>query len=213
MCSPILLLLEGEGSGSSRKKYQVSSTKSKKKGLVLSTLTRSNWFAPLLAGTVGVFIASSFYAIFLRGCGIDGSFLFGTGDVIKSQEDVFSHVYGSSRRTTGVGALEDVATMAQKSVVHTRTMVAAAKLSGSGIWTSSNVLGPLMHILGLVSVLPSLQYLVRHSWYGSAPSSGKVMLSLPLNLLAMIIGRGIPSLVAAATIGLVGGIMQLATSQ
>jgi len=213
LCSPILLLLEGEGSGSSRKKYQVSSTKSTKKGLVLSTLTRSNWFAPLLAGTVGVFIASSFYAIFLRGCGIDGSFLFGTGDVIKSQEDVFSHVYGSSRRTTGVGALEDVATMAQKSVVHTRTMVAAAKLSGSGIWTSSNVLGPLMHILGLVSVLPSIQYLVRHSWYGSAPSSGKVMLSLPLNLLAMIIGRGIPSLVAAATIGLVGGIMQLATSQ
>jgi len=214
LCAPILLLLEGEGSGSvSRKKYQASSTKSKKKGLVLSTLTRSNWFAPLLAGTVAVFLASSFYAIFLRGCGIDFSWLFGTGEVIKSQEDVFSHVYGSSRRTTGAGVLDDVATMARKSVVHTRTMVAAAKLSGSGIWTSSNLLGPLMHILGLISTLPSLQYLVRHSWSSrSAPSAMKVMLSLPLNLLAMIIGRGIPSLIAAATIGLVGGIMQLATT-
>ena len=212
LCAPILLLLEGEGSGTSRKKYQVSSTKLNGKGLVLSTLKRSNWFAPLLAGTLGVFLACSIYAIFLRGCGVDFSLLFGTGDVIKTQEDVFSHVYGSARRTTGVGALDDVATMARKSVVHTRTMVAAAKLSGSGIWTSSNMLGPLMHILGLVLTLPSLQYLVRHSWSGSAPSATKVMLSLPLNLLAIIIGRGIPSLVAAATIGLVGGMMQLANS-
>jgi len=216
LCSPILLLLEGEGGSGSggRKKYQVSSTKSKKKGLVLPTLTRSNWFAPLLAGIVVPLLASTVYAIFLRGCGISKfSLLFGTGDVIKSQEDVFSHVYGSARRTTGVGALDDVATMAQKSMVHTRTMVAAAKLSGSGIWTSSNFMGPLMHFLGLVAVLPSLQYLVKHSWYGSAPSGGKVILSLPLNILALLIGRGIPSLVAAATIGLVGGIIQLATSQ
>lgn len=213
LCAPILVLLEGEGSNStSRKKYQTSSTKSEKKGLVLSTLTRSNWFAPLLAGTVGVFLACSFYAIFLRGCGVDFSLIFGTGDVIKSQEDVFSHVYGSSRRTTSAGALDDVATMARKSVVHTRTMVAAAKLSGSGIWTSSNLLGPLMHLIGLVSVLPSLQYLVRHSWSGSAPSTAKVTLSLPLNVLAIIIGRGIPSLVAAATIGLIGGMMQLSSS-
>ena len=109
--------------------------------------------------------------------------------------------------------MDDVATMAQKSMVHTRTMVAATKLSGSGIWTSSNFLGPLMHFLGLVATLPSLQYIVKHYWYGSAPSGGKIILSLPLNILAMFIGRGIPSLVAAATIGLVGGIMQLATSQ
>ena len=212
LCSPILVLLEGEGATGGRKKYQISSSssKSKKKGLVLSTLTGSNWFAPLLAGTVLVFLVSSFYAVFLRGCGLSKfSLLFGTGDVITSQEDVFSHVYGSSRRTTGIGALDDVANMAKKSVVHTKTMVAAAKLSASGIWTSSNVLGPVMHILGLVAVLPSLNYLVMHSWSGPAPSSVKVRLALPLNLLAMFVGRGIPSLVAAATIGLVGGFMQL----
>lgn len=216
LCSPILLLLEGEGGSASsgRKKYQASTTKSKKKGLVLSTLTRSNWFAPLLAGIVGTFIASSIYAIFLRGCGISKfSLLFGTGDVIKSQEDVFSHVYGSARRTTGVGALDDVATMAKKSMVHTRTMVAAAKLSGSGIWTSSQLLGPLMHFLGLIATLPSLQLIVNHSWHGLAPTGGKIIFFLPLNILAIFIGRGIPSLVAAATIGFVGGIMQLTTAQ
>lgn len=219
LCSPILILLEGEGgSGGGRKKYQVSSssstTKSKKKGLVLSTLTGANWFAPLLAGTVAVFLASSFYAIFLRGCGISKfSLLFGTGDVIKSQEDVFLHVYGGARRTTGVGALDDVATMARKSVVHTRTMVAAAKLSGSGVWTSSSLFGPLMHLGGLVAVLPSLRFLVRHSWERAAPSASKVLLALPLNVLAMFIGRGIPSLVAAATIGLVGGVMQVSILQ
>lgn len=218
LCSPILLLLEGEGGSGSggRNKYQASSSgKTKKKGLVLTTLTRSNWFAPLLAGTIATFLASSFYAIFLRGCGYSplGSLLFGTGDVIASQEDVFSHVYGSARRTTGVGALDDVATMARKSVVHTRTMVAAAKLSGSGIWTSGSMVGPVMHFLGLVAVVPSLRYIVKHSWYGLAPSGGKVMLALPLNILAMLIGRGIPSLLASATIGLVGGMMQLTMSQ
>lgn len=215
LCSPILLLLEGEGAGSGgRSKYQLSSTKSKKKGLVLTTLTRSNWFAPLLAGTVGVFLAISFYAIFIRGCGIDGLLFVRilSGNVIKSQEDAFSHVYGS-HRTTGVGALDDVATMARKSVVHTRTMVAAAKLSGSGLWTSSNVLGPIMHMLALFSILPTLKYLLSHSWYGSAPSGGRVMLALPLNLLAVVIGQGIPSLVAVSMIGLVGGLMQLTISQ
>ena len=216
LCSPILLLLEGEGSaGSGRKKYQVSSTKSKQKGLILSSLKRSNWFAPLLVGTISVFLASSFYAIFLRGCGLSKfSFLFGSGDSVSSQEDVFSLVYGSARRTTGVGALDDVAKMAKKSVVHTRTMVAAAKLSGSGIWTSSSVLGPLMHLLGLLAILPSLQYLVRHTCYGRAPSpSSMVLLALPLNILTIFIGRGIPSLVAAATMGLVGGIIQAAIVQ
>ncbi|KAL9182149.1 hypothetical protein ACHAXT_012801 [Thalassiosira profunda] len=205
LCSPILCLLEGEGGSggsSGRKKYQASSTRSKKKGLVLPSLGRRNWFAPLLAGTVGVFLAASVYAIFLRGCGLSKfSFLFGAGGGIRSQEDVFS-------RPTGVGKLDDVAKMARKSVVHTRTMVAAAKLSGSGIWTSSNLLGPLLHLLALVATLPSLRFLVGHSWSGSAPSAAKVRLALPLNLLALFFGRGIPGLLAAAAIGLVGGALQ-----
>ena len=209
--SPILLLLEGEGSSSSKHTHQRSSAKSKWHGLVLTKLTRRNWIAPLLIGTVGVFVTASLYEIFLRGCGLSKfSFLFGTNDVITNHEDVFSHIFGS-KRTTGIGALDDVATMAQKSVVHTKTMIAAARLSGSGIWTAKSILGPFMHLVGLAATLPSLQYLVKHSWYGKAPLFGKVVLAWPLNILAIIIGRGIPSLVAAATIGLIGGALQLTT--
>lgn len=213
ICSPILLLLEGEGSRRSKHGYQMSSSKSKRAwhGLVLTNLTRRNWIAPLLAGTACVFLTASLYAIFLRGCGLSKfSFLFGTGDVIKNQEDVFSHIFGS-QRTTGVGALDDVATMAQKSVVHTKTMIAAARLSGSGIWTAKSIFGPLMHLIGVLATLPSLHHLVKHSWYGKAPLFGKVALVLPLNILSIIIGKGIPSLVAAATVGLIGGAMQLIT--
>lgn len=214
-CSPILLLLEGErNAGIGRKKYQVTSAKSKPKGLIISLLARSNWFAPLLVGTISVFLASSCYAIFLRGCGLSKfSFLFGTGDSIKSQDDVFSIVYGFAHRTTGVKALDDVAKMARKSIVNTRTMVAASKLSGSGIWTSKGLVGPLVHLLGLLLTLPSLQYLVRQSCYGMAPPPSMVTLASSLNIITIFTGRGIPSSVALAIMGLVGGILQLTISQ
>ena len=172
-------------------------------------MTRSNRFAPLFAGTVGVFLAASTYAIFLRGCGLSKfSFLFGTGDVIKSQADVFSHVYGKSR-TTGAGSLDDVATMAKKSVVHTRTMISAARLSGSGIWTSKSIVGPMMHLIALTGVIPGLRYFVTYLWSGAGQPLDKVVMALPLNILAMFLGRGIPTLVATATLGLVGGLLHL----
>ena len=207
MCSPILLLLEGEGDGSGssgRRKYQISSTatKSKRKGLVLSTLTRSNAYTLVLAGTIAVFLVSTLYAIFIRGCGMSKfSFIFGLGEDndngVKSQADVFQ------------SGLAEVTQMAKKSVVHTKTMVAATRLNASGIWTSSSIVGPVMHILGLLATLPSLQYLLgSHYSGGKAPSASKVVVALPLDILAMFIGRGIPSLVAVATIAFIGGTLQ-----
>lgn len=203
LCSPILLLLEGEGSSGGSRKKQVSSTKTKKKGLILSTLTRSNRFAPLFAGMIAAFLVSTCYAIFLRGCGLSKfSFLFGTSD-LKSQEDVFSRAYGSHK--TGIRALDDVATMAKKSVVHTRTMVSAAKLSNSGVWTSSSILGPAVHLVGTLATLPSL-HLFFTSWYRKGKDwSLSVIL---LNLIPLFISRGIPSLTAMAAIGLLGGMVQ-----
>ena len=206
LCSPILLLLEGETSSGigTRKTYLASSAQSRTKRLVLPNLTRSNWFAPLLAGTVSVFLVTTCYAIFLHGCGLSKfSLLFGGAHLTNSRD----HIHGAGK-ATGIRALDDVATLAKKSVVHTRTMVAAVQLGNSGIWTSSNIAGPLMHFLGLVAVLPSLQYLVRHSCSGVAPSARKVLIALPLNVLAMAIGRGIPSLPALAVIGFIGGIIQ-----
>ena len=203
LCAPILLLLEGEGSSGGSRKKQVSSTKTKKKGLILSTLTRSNRFAPLFAGMIAAFLVSTCYAIFLRGCGLSKfSFLFGTSD-LKSQEDVFSRAYGSHK--TGIRALDDVATMAKKSVVHTRTMVSAAKLSNSGVWTSSSILGPAVHLVGTLATLPSL-HLFFTSWYRKGKDwSLSVIL---LNLIPLFISRGIPSLTAMAAIGLLGGMVQ-----
>lgn len=206
LCSPILLLLEGEPSKGRRKLYHTSTSSKRKKGLVLQSLP---WIAPLLTGTIGIFLISTLYAIFLRGCGLSKfSLIFGAGDVIKNQEDVFSHVYGSVRHTRA-GGLDDVASLAQKSVVHTRTMIAAARLSGSGIWTSKSFFGPVMHFVGLVVSLPGLRSLVQHSWGGKAPPSSKVLILLPLQILAMFLGKGIPSLVAAAVIGFFGGLAQL----
>ena len=203
LCSPILLLLEGEGSSGGSRKKQVSSTKTKKKGLILSTLTRSNRFAPLFAGMIAVFLVSTCYAIFLRGCGLSKfSFLFGTSD-LKSQEDVFSRAYGSHK--TGIRALDDVATMAKKSVVHTRTMVSAAKLSNSGVWTSSSILGPAVHLVGTLATLPSL-HLFFTSWYRKR-KDWSLSVTL-LNLIPLFISRGIPSLTAMAAIGLLGGMVQ-----
>ena len=203
LCSPILLLLEGEGGTDGSRKKQVSSTKTKKKGLILSTLTRSNRFAPLFAGMIAAFLVSTCYAIFLRGCGLSKfSFLFGTSD-LKSQEDVFSRAYGSHK--TGIRALDDVATMAKKSVVHTRTMVSAAKLSNSGVWTSSSILGPAVHLVGTLATLPSL-HLFFTSWYRKR-KDWSLSVTL-LNLIPLFISRGIPSLTAMAAIGLLGGMVQ-----
>lgn len=204
LCSPILLLLEGEGgTGSERTYYHVNtSTKSKRRGLILSSLTRSNSYAPLLVGTIAVFLTCSSYAIFLRGCGLSKlSFLFGAGDTSISKDDLFYLL----DKATGVKAIDDLAT---KSVVHTRTMVVAAKLNGSGIWTSSSLLGPLMHMMGLLATLPSLYSLVKHAWNRKHSAPGNVFFSL-LNLFAIFAGRGIPSLVAAAMFGLIGGLLQL----
>lgn len=204
LCSPILLLLEGEGgTGSERTNYQVNtSTKSKRRGLILSSLARSNSYAPLLVGTIAVFLTCSCYAIFLRGCGLSKfSFLFGTGDSSISKDDMIYLL----DKSTGVKAIDD---LAAKSVVHTRTMVVAAKLNGSGIWTSSSLLGPLMHLMGLLATLPSLHSLVMHSWYRKHSAPGNVFFSLFLNLFAIFVGRGITSLVAAAMIGLIGGLLQ-----
>ena len=149
-----------------------------------------------------MFLTCSCYAIFLRGCGLSKfSFLFGTGDSSISKDDMIYLL----DKSTGVKAIDD---LAAKSVVHTRTMVVAAKLNGSGIWTSSSLLGPLMHLMGLLATLPSLHSLVMHSWYRKHSAPGNVFFSLLLNLFAIFVGRGITSLVAAAMIGLIGGLLQ-----
>jgi len=195
LCSPILLLLEGEGVSGGKTTYQVISTKSKKnRGLVLSSLSKSNWYVPLLAGTLAVFTLSTCYAIFLRGFGLSKfSLLFGTDDQ-KINTNLFGH---------GINGLEKVERMAKNSIVHTRRSISrsAAALQSSGIWTSTSITGPVMHIIGLCCTLPSLQTLIR-SWQGKKEVNKNTSLMLPLNVFAVILGQGIPSLIAMSIISL-----------
>ena len=200
------MLLEGEPSEGNKKHYQPSSANSKK-GLVIVSLTRSNWFAPLLAGTVSVFISATVYAIFLRGCGLSKfSLLFGAVDETKNLDTMFSPTLPKT------GPLADVTKLAQKSIVHTKTMIGAARLNRSGIWTSKSFIEPILHLIGLVVILPGLHSLVDYSWTGKLPPAGRLGMLLPLSILSMLIGKGIPSLVAAAFITFMGGLMNLMSS-
>ena len=206
LSAPILMLLEGEPSDGSKKHYQPSSAKSRK-GLVMVSLTRSNWFAPLLAGTVTTFTAATVYAIFLRGCGLSKfSLLFGAVDETKNLDIMFSS------KIPKTGPLADVTKLAQKSIVHTKTMIGAARLNRSGIWTSKSFIEPILHLIGLLVILPGLHSLVDYSWSRKQQQTRRFAMLLPLSILSMLIGKGIPSLVAAALIAFVGGLMHLISS-
>jgi len=202
LCSLILLLLEGEAS-SSRSSYSSSSSRSKSHGLVLPKLTRSNWFAPSLIGIMAMFFACSLYAVLLR-----GSALAKLSFLVEPSEHASKH---SAVPNYAGGKMDEVAKLAKKSVVHTKTLASASKLRESGVWTASSVLGPAMNLVGLAATIPSNVGLARHSWRGSPPSKGLAFLALLLNILALIFCRGVPSTLALALIGLVGGFIQFST--
>ena len=77
----------------------------------------------------------------------------------------------------------------------------AAALQSSGIWTSTSIGGPVMHIIGLCCTIPSLQTLIS-SWQGKKEVNKNTSLMLPLNVFAVILGQGIPSLIAMSIISL-----------
>ena len=195
------MLLEGEPTDSNKKHNKVSSSRASYKGLVLTSLNRTNWFVPLLMGCLSTFITAAIYTIFLRGFGLAKvGLLFGAGD--SPNEAI-------SRGASAPGHFNDVASLAQKSVVHTKSMISAARLNESGLWTCKSLLEPIKHSISLLIILPSLRYLVKHSWTGLPPPSGKVTMFLPLSIVSMLIGKGIPGLVAAAGIAFVGGLLQI----
>uniref|UniRef100_A0A6U6IPV7 Uncharacterized protein n=1 Tax=Odontella aurita TaxID=265563 RepID=A0A6U6IPV7_9STRA len=217
--SMVLLLLEGETSERSARTYSLSSQRKKVTsfGVKLTKLTKRNRFAPPVAGMVIILLASSLFVILLRGCWLLPDVFQSGGKldmgVPKSHEDVFASIYGSNSRTTGVLGEEDVATMAQKNLAHSEVVVTAAKLAGSGFWTSQNIFGPLMHLGGALAVMPSLYCLLSQMWEGKKHPAARVMAMLPLNLIPLVLCAGIPSLRAVATLSLLGGILQVIFSR
>ena len=202
MTSLILLALDGEVSGPRRNKLQfMGSTKSSASsfGINLQKLGPSNRFAPPVAACVLVLLCASIYAIFIRGCGLL--------TVATNHEQVFAKVYGDSR-TTGDN---DLSSLLKKSAVHDRIMTGSAKLAGSGFWTAGNIFGPLLHLGGLIATLPSLYFLVIGLWTGERTSHAAM--AAPLNLIPLILCKGISALRACALIGLIGGVFQAITRQ
>jgi hypothetical protein len=200
VAAPILLVLDGEVSSARRGRVsRVSTTNAKAPksiiGLQLKNLNSSNRLVPLIAGTAAVFLAATFYTILLR-----GSFLFDDA-VAKSHVDVFAKVFGKER--------DVLATMAEKSMSHSQALVTSARLAGSGVWTSDSIFGPLLHLGGFVSTLPSLYFFITQQWKSTPVPKAQVTLALPLTLIPLVLCRGIPSLVASALIGLLGGFYQL----
>ena len=203
LVAPMLLALEGETSNDRRNRVsRISATNAKppKKmmGLTLKDLNASNRFVPLIASSLLVFFIATFYAIFLR-----GSFFFGDG-IAKSHVDVFSSVFGKQ---------DALAAMAQKSISKSQALVVSARLAGSGLWTSSSIFGPLIHLGGLAAAIPSAFLLVSQMWSGVNVPKAQVVFALPLNSFPLLLCRGIPPLRAASLIGVVGGLFQLVNLQ
>lgn len=199
--APILLGLEGESSSSDRRsrvsRVSAGATKPSKisMGIPLNNLNGSNRFVPVVAGIVYVFYIAGLYSIFIR-----GSILLGTA-VPTSHADVIASIVGRNR--------DVLASMAEKATSYSEALVISARLAGSGFWTSSNILGPLIHLVGLVATIPSIYLLFSQMWSGVATSKAQVLFAVPFNIFTLLFCKGTPTLQAVALIGMVGGLLQL----
>eukprot|EP00526_Cylindrotheca_closterium_P002121 CAMPEP_0113661046 /NCGR_PEP_ID=MMETSP0017_2-20120614/33222_1 /TAXON_ID=2856 /ORGANISM="Cylindrotheca closterium" /LENGTH=1070 /DNA_ID=CAMNT_0000575717 /DNA_START=51 /DNA_END=3263 /DNA_ORIENTATION=- /assembly_acc=CAM_ASM_000147 len=192
--SPIMLLLEGETSNERRSRVsRISGTNAKPAnktiGINFPNLTRSNQFVPPLVASIFVFLAASLYTIFFRG-------FFSLGGTEKSSEETLA--------TAGT-----LISMAQRTISHNKAMAFASRLGNASLWTSTTMMGPIMHISGLVATIPSLYLLVSGMWYASNVPKAQVTLFLPFNLVPVFFCTGTPTLRAVGVICLVGGILQI----
>mmetsp|Transcript_39222 Transcript_39222/g.55188 ORF Transcript_39222/g.55188 Transcript_39222/m.55188 type:complete len:399 (+) Transcript_39222:756-1952(+) len=203
--SLILLLLEGESAqtgraGRGRRTMGSSSTAQTAAPWLcvnLKSLNAFNCMAPPVASISVVLLLGTVYAIFTRGCGLL--------DVATSHSDVFDNIFGK-----GSGGVDDLATLAEKNMIHSSALMTSAKLAGASFWTAPNLMGPLLHTFGLCVVSPSLWFFVNHLWGNHAATNASlVTLCAPLNLIALFVCRGIPTLRAAGMVGFVGGILQV----
>jgi hypothetical protein len=195
--SPILLLLEGEISHERRSRVsRISATDSKRTrkiiGIAFTKLTSSNRFVPVIAGSVSVFFIASLYTILLR-----GSFFFGS-DALQRHEDAVT--------ATSPDAL---AKLVEKSTLQSKTLLVSARLAGASLWLSTSIVGPAIHLCGMLAAIPSLFLLLSDMWSGVNIPQAQVSLSLPLNAIPLLFCKGTPTLQAAALIGAIGGVYQI----
>lgn len=218
VAAPILLLLEGEAGEniSNRRTYNIAASSGRPSlptfGITFQSLTRANRFAPPVVGTVSVFLIASIHAVLFRGCGWLSLNIFRQGeDATKNTKDVFANVYRFLNKVTGAKQKEDVVN--RTNVLQSKAVASAAKLAAASVWTSHSFVSPMLHLAGIASVVPSLYLLAVASWSSKEQSASRILTLLPLNLVPLFICRGIPSLWAAAIVGIVGGFIQAMSSR
>ena len=194
LLSPILLLLQGE-SGMSRRSKSSRARETPPFGLVLSKLGKSNRWFPSLMSIHFAFGLASAYVIFLRG-------ISGSSDIARSSEDVTDRLLGNSKIE------HDLATLAEKTITHSLAMSASAKLASGGFWTSSSILSPMVCVIGLVATLPCIYLQVEQFWRHKIPSASSLTLTIPLNVIPLLVCRGIATLQSVAVLNLVVGTLQ-----
>ena len=152
--APILSFLEGETSESNRRRVAVSTSgkKIRRLGISFQSLAKANKFINPLAGTVLVFLSASLYAIFLRGCG-----WFVSGD-FNQNNDGFANVKEFLDK-----AIRNKHEDPMKNILGSKVIISAAKLAGTGFWTSKSIIGPVLHLAGVVALVPSLYMLIMYS--------------------------------------------------
>jgi hypothetical protein len=104
---------------------------------------------------------------------------------------------------------DNLAAMAKKDISQSQTLILSARLAGASIWTSNSIMGPIIHLCGLIAAVPSIFLLVSDMWSGIDVPRAQVTLALPLNAIPLLFCKGTPTLRAAAIIGVVGAITQV----
>merc|ERR1712166_1043549 len=121
---------------------------------------KTNYSVPSIAGTLIVFYLVGLYSIFVRGWPLVGS------SVPKSHRETISGILGKDP----LGLLLESAT------VYSRAYVISSKLLGCSFWTSSTILSPILHVIGLVATIPSTYFLLSQIWSGVKRSRANILL-------------------------------------
>jgi len=204
LLAPMLLVLEGESSALRRsavKRISVGNGvggASSTLGTPLTNLRTSNRWFPLFFGSSVFLLLASAYAILLRGSGILG--FVGGPAIAKSPEEVSTNVYGSVKQG------HDLASLTQLAISHSQALTASAKLAGCSFWTAPSLLFPLLHMAGLLAVLPSLYLVTRQWWFRKSVPVPSLVLALPLHAVPLLLCRGLSVLRSASVLTLVIGV-------
>ena len=183
----ILVFLEEEESNGSKASSNMSIF-----GLSLRNLSQHKVLLPFIV-SFSMFMLTSIYVIFVRG--FSSRWLI--GGVYHNYDDVFQANFGKASRITHHS---NIAKLAKLHSSHQEMVTMTSKLAASGFWTSRSFIGPTIHLLGVIFLIPTWHSIALLAATPTLEHS-KVLQSLPLNLVSLFLCRGIPSLTAAAIVG------------